>query len=636
MTFVSLVSNAAYAQASEAEIVAVRGILSDAGLLGESIRVGYLGLLGPPRGAAPAPDRRFRVFLHDVSGAAPKDVTVSVTRQRVESVVVLDTAVTGELPVLEEEFGAVEEMLNHDERWLAAPAARGLDVATVRVAPLSAGVFEYPEEKGRRILRGLAFVQEFPEDSPWAHPVDGLVAYVDIVSKTVDQVIDFGVVPIPAEHGNFTDPTLTGPVRETLKPIEITQPEGPSFTVTGNHVEWEKWSLDVGFDMREGIVLHNIGFDDPGVRRSIIRRASIAEMVVPYGDPAPVRSWQNYFDTGEYLVGQYANSLELGCDCLGEITYLSPVISDGFGNPREIRNGICMHEEDWSILAKYRDLWSGIEYIRRNRRFVISFFTTVGNYDYGFYWYLYLDGTIEFEAKATGVVWTSAYPGKGYPYASELAPGLGAPFHQHLFSARLDMALDGDINRVEEEEAVRVPMGKGNERGNAFTRKRVLLARESEAVREADMRSGRTWLISNPNVLNRLGEPVAYKLYPEGYPTLLADQNSSVARRAAFATKDLWVTRFAEHEHYAAGDFVNQNAGGAGLPAYVAADRDIDGQDIVVWHTFGLTHYPRIEDWPITPVDTAGFKLKPNGFFDRSPVLDVPPSTPVEEGHCHS
>jgi primary-amine oxidase len=628
----------AHSLTSVAEISLVRGILSAAGLLGVNIRVAYLGLLDPPRGREAAPvERRFRVFLHDVSGAAPRDVTVSATRNVVESVVVLDTAQTGELPVLEEEFGAVEELLTHDERWLTALAARGLDVAKVRVAPLSAGVFEYPEEKGRRILRGLAFVQDFPEDSAWAHPVDGLVAYVDIVSKTVDQVIDFGVVPIPAEHGNYTDPTLTGPLRDTLRPISITQPQGPSFTVTGgNHVEWEKWSLDVGFDVREGVVLHNIGFDDRGVRRSIIRRASIAEMVVPYGDPAPVRSWQNYFDTGEYLVGQYANSLELGCDCLGEIVYLSPVITDGFGNPREIRNGICMHEEDWSILAKHSDLWTGIDYTRRNRRLVISFFTTVGNYDYGFYWYLYLDGTIEFEAKATGVVFTSAYPGKGYPYASELAPGLGAPFHQHLFSARLDMAVDGLTNRVQEEEAVRVPMGKGNERGNAFTRKRTLLARESDGVREADMRCGRTWLVSNPNTLNRLGEPVGYKLYPQGQPMLLADEGSSVARRAAFATKDLWVTRFAEDERYPTGDFVNQHAGGAGLPAYMKADRDLDGQDIVLWHTFGLTHYPRIEDWPIMPVDTAGFTLKPDGFFDRSPVLDVPPSpAAAADDHCH-
>ena len=629
-------AQAAFTLPSTEELKTVRTILADAGLFGESIRVAYLGLLDPPRGSTGL-DRRFRVFLHDVSGAAPTDVIVSATHGNIESRVTLDTAVTGELPVLEEEFGAVEELLTTDARWLAALAARGLDVATVRVAPLSAGVFEYPNEKGHRILRGLAFVQNFPEDSAWAHPIDGLVAYVDIVAKTVDQVLDFGVVPIPAEHGNYTDPELTGPLRETLKPISITQPEGVSFTVkNGNHVEWEKWSLDVGFDVREGVVLHNIGFRDGEKTRSIIRRASIAEMVVPYGDPAPVRSWQNYFDTGEYLVGQYANSLELGCDCLGEITYLSPVITDGFGNPRQIRNGICMHEEDWSILAKHSDLWSGIEYTRRNRRFVISFFTTVGNYDYGFYWYLYLDGTIEFEAKATGVVFTSAYAGKGYPYASEIAPGLGAPFHQHLFSARLDMALDGDTNRVEEEDVVRVPMGPGNERGNAFTRQRTVLTTELEGVRQADAAIGRTWHVSNPNSLNRLGEPVAYKLHPQGLPVLLADPESSVAQRAAFATKGLWVTRFAEDERYPTGDFVNQHAGGAGLPAYIAADRGIDGEDIVLWHTFGLTHFPRVEDWPIMPVDTVGFKLRPDGFFDRSPVLDVPANVPpASGGHCH-
>ncbi|NKX52487.1 histamine oxidase, partial [Arthrobacter deserti] len=166
------------------------------------------------------------------------------------------------------------------------------------------------------------------------------------------------------------------------------------------------------------------------------------------------------------------------------------------------------------------------------------------------------------------------------------------------------------------------------------TRKRTLLARESEAVRQADMAAGRTWHISNPESLNRLGEPVGYKLLPQGQPMLLADAGSSVARRAAFATKVLWVTRYAEEERYPTRDIVNQHAGGAGLPAYVAQGRELDGEDIVVWHTFGLTHYPRPEDWPIMPVDTVGFKLRPDGFFDRSPVLDVPPSKPAG-GHCH-
>lgn len=629
-------SETAHALATPEEIAVARGVLMEAGHFGDSTRVAYFGLVDPPRGAdrASAPDRRFRAFLLDTAGGRPKDVVVSVTSSEVVSVVELDTSLTGELPVLDEEYGLVEEILSTDPAWLAALGKRGLDVAGVRVAPLSAGVFEYPEEKGRRILRGLAFRQTHAEDSAWAHPIDGLVAYVDVAARTVDQVLDFGVVPVPAEHGNFTDPELTGPLRTSQKPISITQPDGPSFTVAGgNHVVWEKWSLDVGFDMREGLVLHNIGFEDGGRVRPILDRASIAEMVVPYGDPSPVRNWQNYFDTGEYMLGQFANSLELGCDCLGEIHYISPTITDAFGNPRTIRNGICMHEEDWSILAKHSDLWSGVNYTRRNRRLVISFFTTIGNYDYGFYWYLYLDGTIEFEAKATGVVFTSAQPAKDYPYSSEIAPGLGAPFHQHLFGARLDFALDGGPNRILEEEAVRVPVSAENPRGNAFTRKRTLLARESEAGRDADMAAGRTWIVQNAGSLNRLGEPVGYKLHPEGAPTLLADADSSVARRAAFTTKSLWVTRYNEDERYPTGDFVNQHAGGAGLPEWIQADRGLDGEDLVVWHTFGLTHFPRVEDWPIMPVDTAGFKLRPEGFFDRSPVLDLP--APSSGSTCH-
>ena len=173
MTAAIDVDTAAHSLVSAAEIVVVRDILHSAGLLGESARIAYLGLLDPPRGHAEGPvDRRVRLFLHDVTGAAPKDVVVSVTHGTVETAVELDTATTGELPVLEEEFAVVEEVLATNPDWLKALAARTLDVRQVRVAPLSAGVFEYPAEKGRRVLRGLAFVQDFPEDSAWAHPVD--------------------------------------------------------------------------------------------------------------------------------------------------------------------------------------------------------------------------------------------------------------------------------------------------------------------------------------------------------------------------------------------------------------------------------------------------------------------------------
>lgn len=625
------------AQLTAAEVSAARQVLEQAGMVAESSRFVYVGLEEPEKaalhGGEHTPDRRVRVLLHDVERPAARDIVVSVTSREIVHDRSLDAAVDGQLPVLDEEFALVEQVLATDERWLAALAARGLDVADVRVAPLSAGVFEYPEEEGRRILRGLAFRQDHPADHAWAHPIDGLVAYVDVMNKTVDQVIDLGPVPIPGESGNFNDQAVTGPLRTTQKPIEITQPEGPSFSLDGNLLTWEGWQLRVGFDAREGLTLHQIGFVDGGRLRPIIHRASIAEMVVPYADPSPIRSWQNYFDTGEYLVGRYANALELGCDCLGDITYLDAVIADDRGHPQVLRNAICMHEEDFGVLWKHTDLWAGSSETRRQRRMVISFFTTIGNYDYGFYWYLYLDGTIGFEVKATGIVFTSAYPGADYPYASQLAPGLGAPFHQHLFSARLDMMVDGPVNTVEELDFVRVPMGPGNPRGNAFAQSRTTLRRESDAQRMADQGVGRVWHITNPQSRNRLGDPVAYALLPEGQPTLLADPDSPIHQRATFAAKHLWVTRYDPAERYAAGDFVNQHKGGAGLPAYVAADREVEATDLVVWHTFGLTHVPRPEDWPIMPVDYTGFRLKPVGFFDRNPTLDVPPNA---SAHCQS
>ncbi|WCE40848.1 primary-amine oxidase [Brevibacterium sp. BDJS002] len=621
---------------SQDEIASVTSVLREAGHFPAEARMAYVGLLDPVRGqkrTTAEVDRRFRALVIDKSAGTSRDIIVSATHARVDSVAEVDSTSEGEFPVMEEEFEIVEEVLAADPTWQSILARRGLPVEQVRVAPLSAGVFEYPEESGRRILRGLAFLQPNETDSAWAHPIDGLVAYVDVTNRSVDKILDLEDVPVPTEHGNYTDPELTGPLRTTQKPIEITQPEGPSFTLTeGNHIEWEKWSFDVGFDMREGLILHNIAFTDGETARTILDRAAIAEMVVPYGDPSPVRSWQNYFDTGEYLVGQWANSLELGCDCLGDITYLSPWVVNNLGEPRQIKNGICMHEEDASILAKHSDLWSGVDYTRRNRRFVVSFFTTVGNYDYGFYWYLYLDGTIEFEAKATGVVFTSALPNGSTDFASEIAPGLGAPFHQHLFGARLDFALDGGKCRVEEEDVVRLPTSETNPRGNAFSRKRTVLGTELAAQRDADQSKARTWVVTNPASTNRLGEPVGYKLHPTGLPTLLAAEGSSIHRRATFASKALWVSQYHEDERYPTGDFPNQHPGHSGLPGWTAADRNVDGEDIVLWHSFGLTHFPRIEDWPIMPVDTVGFKLRPEGFFDRSPVLDVP--APASGGHC--
>jgi primary-amine oxidase len=619
--------------ATAEEFLAGRQVLAGAGLLGESVRFAYYGLEEPPKGEVMGGsahcDRRLRAFLIDVSTGESADVVISLGRHEVVSRRVLDPRVDGQLPILEQDFAVVEECVRADPGWQAAMARRGLtDVTKIRTCPLTAGSFGVPEEEGRRMVRVLAFVQADEHDYAWSHPVDGVAAYFDLIEKRVFRIVDEFEIAVPPESGDYEDPAVRGPLRTGLRPIEITQPYGPSFALDGHHLTWQGWSMRIGFDAREGLSLHQVSIADGDRERPVIYRASVPEMVVPYGDPR-FRYFQTYFDTGEYLVGKWANSLVRGCDCLGEIAYLDAIVTDDFGEPRTISNAICVHEEDHGILWKHFDIFNGMSGSRRQRRLVVSFFSTIGNYDYGFYWYFYLDGAIEFEVKMTGALFTAAYPGDDYPYSAEVAPGLGAPVHQHLFNARLDMSVDGLANAVDEVDVSGVPIGPENPYGNAIAQSVRRLATESAAARRVDPSCGRTWRVISTERVNRFGRPTGYTLYPEAAPTLLADPASSVHGRAGFATNHLWVTRYDPAERYPAGDFVNQHPGGGGLPAYIAADRPVDGEDIVVWHTFGPTHFPRPEDWPVMPVARCGFTLKPSGFFDRNPTLDVPPSQ-----HC--
>jgi primary-amine oxidase len=354
-------------------------------------------------------------------------------------------------------------------------------------------------------------------------------------------------------------------------------------------------------------------------------------MVVPYGDPDPAHYWMGAFDLGDFGIGRGVNSLQLGCDCLGVIQYFDVVTHDDFGEPLVVPQGICLHEEDFSIAWKHWDFVEDRTEVRRQRRLVISLIGTNLNYDYGYYWYLYLDGTIEFEVKLTGVMQTKAVVGTAGPYAQLIGPGLAAIHHQHLFNARLDVEVDGPRNTVQELDIVAADEGPDNPYQTAIMTRTTPLLREADGRRRADAAVGRTWLITSADRRNALGEPTAYQLVPQASPTLLAAPGSSLGRRAEFARHHLWVTQFAEDERHAGGEYPNQHPGGLGLPEWTAGNRSIEDTDIVLWHTFGTSHAARPEDWPVMPVERAGFRLRPCGYFDRNPALDVPPSHP----HCH-
>jgi primary-amine oxidase len=522
--------------------------------------------------------------------------------------------------------------LKRDPDWQEAMRRRDItDFDKVQIDPWPTGNFGRPEEENRRIARCLSYYRENPADNGYARPIEGVIATVDAARGEVLDMLDYGVVPLPNETGSYY-PEDNGPLRSDLLPLDIVQPDGPSFTIDTNLIRWQRWSLRVSMDPHDGLVLHTIGYEDGGQVRPILHRASISEMVVPYGDPGPMHGWKNAFDVGEWGLGRMANSLTLGCDCLGVIAYLDATLASEQGDPYVVPNAVCIHEEDYGILWKHQDLLAGRTEVRRSRRLVISSIATVGNYEYGFYWYFYLDGSMQLEIKLTGIMSTQALaPGEKSPYATPIAPGLAAPVHQHLFCARLDVEVGGAVNEVHEVSCEALPVGDANPWSNAFVSVDTRLESELQARRDIDPAAGRHWKFVNPNVHNRLGDPIAYKLVPGATPTLLAHPESSVGRRAAFARHNLWVTPYAADERRGAGDYPNQHAGGDGLPLWTAADRSLIDTSIVAWHTFGVTHVPRPEDWPVMPVEYCGFQLVPVGFFDANPALDVPPSS----SHCH-
>jgi primary-amine oxidase len=505
---------------------------------------------------------------------------------------------------------------------LAALATRGItdpDLALVDVWTYGAHLIP-TAYAGRRIGWCDVWLRDSHDSNPYAHPVSGLKLVVDLNTMELLEIEDTPSAGFPDVQGEYAPKHVPGLQERTdLRPLEIRQPEGVSFTLDGNALSWQGWRMRLGFGYREGLILHTVSYGG----RSIAHRISFAEMVVPYRDPTPDHVRRTAYDIGEWGLGFMTTSLELGCDCLGEIRYLDAVLHDSAGEPQTVGNAICIHEEDNAVLWKHVDERAGAE-VRRMRRLVVSFHVTVANYEYLVYWRFYQDGNIECEVRATGIMVTTPFAGdEAPPYGTVVDTQTYAPIHQHFLTVRLDMEVDGPENTVVMTETAQPPIGPDNPYGLALTQRSVPLT--TEGGFDLDWSTQRAWKITNPGVCNKVGSAVAYKLVPTAVVPPMLDPSSPVLRRARVLEHPLWVTPYARDERWPCGEFVNQSAEDEGLPVWTAAERSIDNTDVVLWYTFGIHHVPRIEDWPIMPVDTVSFWLKPTGFFDHNPSLDVAP-----------
>jgi primary-amine oxidase len=594
-------------------------------------------------------DRKVTAVLRDFEERETYEAVVSLSEGEVVSWEHLPDAIPHipDMDVRESEQAVIES-----EAFREAARKRGVEDfehVIVDPWPVNASEFVPDEFEDRRLARGLAWVGRDETDNAYSRPLEGIHTFVDLDEMEVVEVVDNGVVdedsPLPPERADFRGDEVD--TRDTLEHLDVVQPDGVSWEVDGREVEWEKWSFRVGWTDREGLVIHDITYDDDGEERKILHRLAASAMSVPYGDTDPNHNWKNALDIGEFNVGRMVNSLDEGCDCLGVMHYFDAVTNDRNGEVLEFPNAICMHEEDDGLLWKHTEVRKGNTEVRRRRRLVISQIATVYNYDYAFYYYFYQDGRIEAEMRLTGIDSNGVVPegttaedtGGFYEVA---APQIKTSLHQHHFNFRMDFDVDGEENSVYEvhnepvDDVAWNHEESKNPAGQGWYMEETLLETEQEARMDIDPNKGRYWQIVNPNETNAYGYNPGYKLHPKTNVESPMQPGSPARRRAGFIDNDFWVTPYDEDEMYADGEYPTQNDDPSGLREWTSQDRDIVEEDLVVWYTLGVNHRTRPEDWPVLPVEVASFELAPEGFFDENPAIDVAPEPAACEHDAHT
>lgn len=540
-----------------------------------------------------------------------------------------------------EDLNAVESIMRKDPKVIEQCGIIGIppeDMHKVYCDPWTIG---YDERFGTnvRLQQALMYYRPHPDDSQYTYPLD----FCPIFNADTQEIMHIDVPKVrrplntaPPINYHAEAIKANGGFRKDIKPINITQPEGVSFSIDNRILKWQNWSVHIGFNYREGIVLSNVTFNDRGNVRPVFWRMSLAEMVVPYGNPERPHQRKHAFDLGEYGGGYMTNSLALGCDCKGAIHYMDADFVNRAGEPQTIKNAICIHEEDAGILFKHTDFRDESSTVTRARKMIISHVFTAANYEYCVYWILHQDGTIQLEIKLTGILNTYALnPGESAaPWGTEVYPGVNAHNHQHLFCLRLDPNIDGPANTVFQADAVASDAPVGSEEnyyGNAFYAKKTKLDTMENGRSNYDGNTSRTWEMCNTNKLNPYSKkPVSYKLVSREVPPLLPKEGGLVWKRAGFARHAVHVTKYSDEQIHPAGRHVPQTSGepSQGLPAWIEADPkgSLDNTDVVLWHTFGLTHFPSPEDYPIMPAEPMTVLLRPRNFFTQNPCMDVPPS----------
>lgn len=534
-----------------------------------------------------------------------------------------------ESAILNEEIDNARQITIAHSGWRAAMRKRGFDrLDQVFCAPLSAGYSADPSEAEHRLVRVVCFAGPVTDINVWARPIEGLVAVVDLDAGKVVRLVDKGSPPVAGKPPQIAEPPVP-----TKQAASQRAPRHKSlrqtFAVTGNEVRWKNWSFHYRMDRRAGLIVSLVRYTDGGRERSVLYRGSVAEMFVPYMDPDEGWSFRTFMDVGEYGLGLLSSPLAPGIDCPADAAFFDAILPDDDGRPVLGKSVICLFERDTAAPAwRHYEAVNGRYQGQAAVELVLRTIPSIGNYDYVIDWVLTPAGVIRIDVGATGIDQVKGVAASSMhdpsaaadtAYGEMVAPYLVGTNHDHFFSFRLDLDIDGTANKLLLEKLVPQLLPGTTGRRSLWQVSEETIGTEGPLGGQHD--GGEMWRIVNPNLTNRLGQHPGYEIRSDHSIISLLAPDDPAQRRAAFSASPLWITAYDPQELYAAGPFPNQNAGGEGLPVYAARHRPIVNADIVLWCTMGFHHLPRPEDWPVLPTMWHSLSLIPAAYFDHNPAF---------------
>ena len=530
-------------------------------------------------------------------------------------------------PITESELDTMVEVANKDPRVIAALKRHGVtDLTGVRCEPIPITWMIYPEQANRRIGYGDC-TDSHGVYHPWGRAVEGVFILADLTSEKILKVIDND--PVPMSQGDIDYEEGDATPRPGTKPLVVTQPSGASYTIDKGEVVWQNWHFRFRLDPRVGAVLNLVRYQDGDRLRSVMYEGSLSEMYVPYMDPDEGWSSRAFVDAGEFLLGGLIKPVGPD-DCPAHAQYFTGLVPSDAGAPIQKPQLACMFEHATDGPA-WRHLEGDVISARPSRELVLRTAAVAGNYDYLLDWVFQQDGTIRVAVGATGIVETKGVkeqvvgpmePGM-LEHGTLVAPNLLAVNHDHYFSYRLDLDVDGAANSFMIDKLVHEPL-TGRSRKIIWAAQSSIAHKEKDAILDLDPRNPGMWSVINPTQHDARGYPTGWEIMPGATAVSSISLEDPAQRIGAFSSHQMWVTPYNPDERYAAGTYVTNNDGLRGLPEWTKANRSIENTDIVAWYTLGFHHVVRLEDWPVMPTLWHEFLIRPVNFFDQNPTLTLP------------